>query len=204
MHGDVLRYRSRTRGLSKAGAPSDGWYERTMTLYFAPGRFVGGTGASTAGRPSRTSTRCAAPGVKPRRSRHASPRRRRRRARRRLEPRPLRLCRQLGVRGDIRRGPARVLVEFLGREPIVAKGRGGCPLRLRLRAPEPPRRGEEAFWEVDDLAPIRRTSWRLTAPCSGAERLSAVRSRGQGGRRLVAVPARADAGDQRLLAGAGR
>ena len=44
MHGDLLRYRSRTRGLSNAGAPSDGWYERTMTLYFEPGRFVGGTG----------------------------------------------------------------------------------------------------------------------------------------------------------------
>jgi hypothetical protein len=51
MHGDLLRYRSRTRGLSKAGAPSDGWYERTMTLYFEPGRFVGGTGAIN-GRPA--------------------------------------------------------------------------------------------------------------------------------------------------------
>jgi hypothetical protein len=44
MHGDLLRYRSRTRGLSHVGAPSDGWYERAMTLYFEPGRFVGGTG----------------------------------------------------------------------------------------------------------------------------------------------------------------
>ena len=43
MHGDLLRYRSRARGLSNAGAPSDGWYERTMTLYFEPERFVGGT-----------------------------------------------------------------------------------------------------------------------------------------------------------------
>ena len=38
MHGDLLRYRSRAVVLAKAGAPSDGWYERTMTLYFAPGR----------------------------------------------------------------------------------------------------------------------------------------------------------------------
>jgi putative lipoprotein len=44
LHGDLLHYRSRTRGLSNAGAASDGWYERTMTLYFEPGRFVGGTG----------------------------------------------------------------------------------------------------------------------------------------------------------------
>jgi hypothetical protein len=72
-HGDLLRYRSRARGLAKFGAPSDGWYERTMTIYFAPGRFVAGTGAVNAGRPSRTSTRSAPPGARPRRSRRASP-----------------------------------------------------------------------------------------------------------------------------------
>ena len=50
MHGDLLRYRSRMRGLSNVGAPSD-WYERTMTLYFEPERFVGGTGTIN-GRPA--------------------------------------------------------------------------------------------------------------------------------------------------------
>ncbi|MGH6906006.1 MAG: YbaY family lipoprotein, partial [Geminicoccaceae bacterium] len=51
MHGDLLRYRSRVRGLAQAGAPSDGWYERTMTISFEPGRFVAGTGAVN-GRPA--------------------------------------------------------------------------------------------------------------------------------------------------------
>jgi hypothetical protein len=42
---DLVRYRSRTRLLSNAGAPSDGWYERAMTIYFERGRFAGGTGS---------------------------------------------------------------------------------------------------------------------------------------------------------------
>ena len=84
-----------------ACAPPDGWYERTMTLYFEPGRFVGGTGTIN-GRPAdRTSTRCAAPGVGPRRSRRIAAARCRRS--RRPEPGPLCLHRRCGVRGHLRR-----------------------------------------------------------------------------------------------------
>jgi hypothetical protein len=99
---NLLRFRSRMRGLSNVRAPSGGWYERTMTPYFEPGRFVGGTGLVN-GRPAepdehevrgawrqaeavRGAHRCGARG---------------RRGRRRPEPRPLRLRRRLGVRGNL-------------------------------------------------------------------------------------------------------
>lgn len=42
--GDLLRYRSYSHTYSNAGAPSDGWYDRAMTIYFEPGRFAGGSG----------------------------------------------------------------------------------------------------------------------------------------------------------------
>jgi hypothetical protein len=42
--GRLLRYRSHTRILSQAGAPSDGWYNRSMTIYFDQDRFVAGSG----------------------------------------------------------------------------------------------------------------------------------------------------------------
>ena len=102
MHGDLLRYRSFARGLSSVGAPSDGWYERTMTVYFAPGRFVVGTGTIN-GRPAEPDeheVRGAwrqAEAVKARvaAARAANV------ARGRPESGPLRLHRRRGVRGNL-------------------------------------------------------------------------------------------------------
>jgi membrane-bound inhibitor of C-type lysozyme len=169
MHGDLLRYRSRTRGLSKAGAPSDGWYERTVTIYFEPGRFVGGTGTINGrwAEPDEHEVRGAwrqAEAVKariaaataagmsaadPNRARYA--------------------CTDssvFAVTFDV--AGARAVVEFLGREPIVLpRVEAGARFvyadqRRALRGA-----GEEAFWEVDDLAPIRCT----LAPTATALRL---------------------------------
>ena len=156
MHGDLLRYRSRTRGLSNAGAPSDGWYERTMTLYFEPGRFVGGTGTIN-GRPAEpdehevrgawrraeavkariAAARAAgAATADPNRARYA--------------------CTDgaaFAVTFDV--AGARAVVEFLGREPIVLpRVEVGARFvyaddRHRLRG-----EGEEALWEAGDLAPV--------------------------------------------------
>jgi hypothetical protein len=156
MHGDLLRYRSRTPGLSKVGAPSDGWYERTMTLYFEPGRFVGGTGTIN-GRPAEpdehevrgawrqaeaVKARVAAaraanvPVADPGRARYA--------------------CIDGAVFAttfDV--AGARAVVEFLGREPIVLpRIEAGTGFvygddRHRLRG-----EGEEAFWEAGEMAPV--------------------------------------------------
>lgn len=159
MHGDLLRYRARTRGLSEAGATSDGWYERAMTLYFAPGRFVGGTGTVN-GRPAEPDehevrgawrqaaavkahvTAAYAAGVAaadPNRARYA--------------------CADgavFAVTFDIT--GARAVVEFLGREPIVLPRReAGAGFlyadgRHSLRGD-----GEEAVWESGGTAPVACT-----------------------------------------------
>jgi hypothetical protein len=166
MHGDLLRYRSRTRGLSNAGAPSDGWYERTMTLYFEPGRFVGGTGTinDRPAEPDEHEVRAAwrqAEAVKAR----------------------IAAARATGVAvADPNRASyacidssafavvfhvagARAVVEFLGREPIVLPQREGdgrfvyADDHHRLRG-----EGEEALWEAGDMAPIPCTLAASSTP----------------------------------------
>jgi putative lipoprotein len=164
MHGDLLRYRSRTRGLSHVGAPSDGWYERTTTLYFEPGRFIGGTGAIN-GRPAEpdehevrgawrqaeaVKARVAAaraanlPVADSGRARYA--------------------CADgsaFAVTFDV--AGARAVIEFLGREPIVLPrveaGFGYGDDRHRLRG-----EGEEAFWEAGNLAPVPCTLAASSVP----------------------------------------
>jgi membrane-bound inhibitor of C-type lysozyme len=159
MDGDLLRYRSRSLGLAKAGAPSDGWYERTMTLYSAPDRFVGGTGAVN-GRPAEpdehevSAAWRQAEAVKARiaTARVAG-----------VMPADPNLARYactdgsvLAVTFDV--AAARAVVELLGREPIIlprletgsgflyADGRRG----LRVM-------GEEALWEPADMDPVSCT-----------------------------------------------
>lgn len=51
LEGELLRYRSFAHVYADAGAPSDGWYDRAMTIYFDHGRFAGGTGTIN-GRPA--------------------------------------------------------------------------------------------------------------------------------------------------------
>jgi putative lipoprotein len=156
LHGELLRYRSFARGLSSVGAPSDGWYERTMTIYFGPGWFVGGTGAIN-GRPAEpdehevrgawrqgeaVKTRIAAAiaagatAADPNIARYA--------------------CIDgavFAVTFDV--AGARAVVEFLGREPIVlswletGSGFDYGDDRHRLRG-----EGEEALWETGDVAPV--------------------------------------------------
>ena len=159
MHGDLLRYRSRALGLAKAGAPSDGWYERTMTLYFAPGRFVGGTGTvnATPTEPDEYEVRAAwrqaeaakarvaaslAAGVAaadPNRARYA--------------------CADgsvLAVTFEV--AAARAVVEFLGREPIVLpRVEAGAGFRYADGHRSLRGLGEEALWEAGGTAPIRCT-----------------------------------------------
>ena len=159
MHGDLLRYRSRTRGLSDAGAASDGWYERTMTLYFEPGRFVGGTGTVT-GRPAEPDehevrgawrqgeavkervTAAYAAGVAaadPNRARYA--------------------CADgavFAVTFDV--AGARAVIEFLGREPIVLP-RVEAGAHFLYSDGQQSLRGEggEAFWQTGGTAPVACT-----------------------------------------------
>jgi putative lipoprotein len=158
--------RSRARGLSNAGAPSDGWYERAMTLYFEPERFVGGRGTIN-GRPAEpdehevrgawrqaeaVKVRIAAARVAgaaiadANRARYA--------------------CidgSAFAVAFDV--AGARAVVEFLGREPIVLP-RVEVGTRFvyaddhhRLRG-----EGEEALWEAGDLAPVPCTLAASSTP----------------------------------------
>jgi putative lipoprotein len=168
MHGDLLRYRSRTLGLANAGAPSDGWYERTMTLYFAPGRFVGGTGAVN-GRPAepdehevRAAWRQAeavkariaaalAAGVAaadPNRVRYA--------------------CADgsvLAVTFEV--AAARAVVELLGREPIVLPRIGaGSGFHYADGHQSLRGMGEEALWTIGGMDPV---------PCTLAATSTALR-----------------------------
>jgi membrane-bound inhibitor of C-type lysozyme len=166
MHGDLLRYRSRARGLSQAGAPSDGWYERTMTVYFEPGRFVAGTGAVN-GRPAEPDeheVRAAwrqAEAVKARiaaaRAAGVMP----------VDPNRARYACADGAvfAATFDVAAARAVVEFLGREPIVLPrleaetgfhyADGGQSLRGL---------GEEALWETSAVAPIPCTIAATSIP----------------------------------------
>ena len=166
VHGDLLRYRSRARGLSEAGAPSDGWYDRTMTIYFEPDRFVAGIGAVN-GRPAEpdehevraawrqaeaVKARIAAAGAAgvaradPSRARYA--------------------CADGAVFAttfDLAGG--RAVVEFLGREPIVlprvgtASGLLYADDRHRLHG-----QGEEALWASGAVAPVACTLAATSTP----------------------------------------
>jgi putative lipoprotein len=165
-HGDLLRYRSRSRFYSGAGAPSDGWYERTMTIYFEPNRFVAGMGTLN-GRPSEpdehevrgawrqaeaVKARIAAAraaGVAtadPQRARYA--------------------CADGSVfAATFDLAGARAVVEFLGREPIVLPRREAdsgflyADGRHRLRG-----LGEETLWETGAMAPILCTIAATSMP----------------------------------------
>jgi hypothetical protein len=154
------------RGLSNAGAPSDGWYEHTMTLYFEPGRFVGGTGTIN-GRPAEPDE-------------HEV-----RGAWRQAEAVKARVAaaRAAGVAvADANRvhyacangatfavgfdvAGARAVVEFLGREPIVLPQREGdgrfvyADDHHRLRGED-----EEALWQAGDLAQVPCTLAASSTP----------------------------------------
>jgi putative lipoprotein len=155
-HGDLLRYQARRRGLSISGAPSDGWYERTMTMYFEPGRFVGGTGTINGRRaePDEHEVRGAWRQAEAAKARIAAARGAGVSA---ADPNRARYACADGaafaVSFDV--PGARAVVEFLGREPIVLhRVEAGDHFvyaddRRRLRG-----QGEEAFWQVDPLAPI--------------------------------------------------
>jgi hypothetical protein len=166
MRGDLLRYRSRSRGLSNPGAPSDGWYERTMTLYFEPGRFVGGTGTinGRSAEPDEHGVRGAWRQAEAVQARIAAARvagaaiadaNRARYA-----------CidgSAFAVAFDV--AGARAVVEFLGPEPIVLP-RVEVGTRFvyaddhhRLRG-----EGEEALWEAGDLAPVPCTLAASSTP----------------------------------------
>jgi membrane-bound inhibitor of C-type lysozyme len=156
MHGDLLRYRSRVRGLSLAGAPSDGWYERTMTTYFEPGRFVGGTGAVNRrpAEPDEHEVRAAwrqAEAVKARiaaaRAAGVMP----------ADPNRARYACADGaafaVSFDV--AAARAVVEFLGREPIVLpRVEAGSGFRYGDGRQSLSGLGEEALWETGAVAPV--------------------------------------------------
>ena len=206
VHGDLLRYRSRARGLSEAGAPSDGWYDRTMTIYFEPDRFVAGIGAVN-GRPAEpdehevraawrqaeaVKARIAAAGAAgvaradPSRARYA--------------------CADGAVFAttfDLAGG--RAVVEFLGREPIVLPrvGTGSGLLyaddRHRLHG-----QGEEALWASGAVAPSPARSRRRRPRFAWRRGLPAVRSQGEAGRRLVPASPRSHAGDPYLPRSGGR
>ncbi len=166
MHGDLLRYRSRARGLSHAGAPSDGWYERTMTVYFAPGRFVAGTGTIN-GRPAEPDeheVRAAWRQAEAVKARIAGARAAGVAV---ADPNRVRYACTDGatfaVAFDV--AGARAVVEFLGREPIVLSrvevgGRFVCvddQHRFRSEA-------EEALWEVGDFVAVRCTLAASSTP----------------------------------------
>jgi putative lipoprotein len=168
VRGDLLRYRSRVRALVRSGAPSDGWYERTMMLYFAPGRFVGGTGTVN-GRPAEPDeheVRAAwrqGEAVKARiaaaRAAGTMP----------ADPNRARYACADGavfaVTFDI--AAALAVVEFLGREPIVLSRVEAGPVfryaddRRILRGS-----GEEALWEIAGGDPV---------PCTLAATSTALR-----------------------------
>jgi membrane-bound inhibitor of C-type lysozyme len=164
--GDLVRYRSLARGLSEAGAPSDGWYERTMTIYFGPDRFVAGTGAVN-GRPAEpdehevraawrqaeeVKARIAAaraagvPRADPSRARYA--------------------CADGAVfAATFDLAGRRAVVEFLGREPIVlpqvwtSRGFLYADERHRLHG-----RGEEALWASGAVALVACTLAATSTP----------------------------------------
>jgi membrane-bound inhibitor of C-type lysozyme len=166
MHGDLLRYRSFARGLSSVGAPSDGWYERTMTVYFEPGRFVAGTGTIN-GRPAEPDeheVRAAWRQAEAVKARVAA-------ARAANVPvadsnHARYACADgsaFAVTFDV--AGARAVIEFLGREPIVLpRVEAGSSFvygddRYRLRG-----EGEEAFWEAGGLAPVPCTLAASSTP----------------------------------------
>jgi membrane-bound inhibitor of C-type lysozyme len=156
LHGNLLRYRSWTRGLSNAGAPSDGWYERAMTLYFEPGRFVGGTGMVNDRRaePDEHEVRAAWRQAEAVKARIAGARAAGVTA---ADPNYARYACTDGsafaVTFDF--AGARAVVEFLGREPIVlprseaASGFLYADCHYSLRG-----QGEEALWEIGGTAAI--------------------------------------------------
>jgi putative lipoprotein len=166
LHGDLLRYRSRTRDLSISGAPSDGWYERTMTIYFEPGRFVGGAGTIN-GRPAEPDeheVRGAWRQAEAVKARIAEARAAGVTA---ADPNRARyVCvdgAAFAVTFDV--AGARAVVEFLGREPIVLP-RVEAGVRFVYADGHRTLRGEgeEAFWQVDDMAPIRCTLAATATP----------------------------------------
>jgi hypothetical protein len=166
MHGDLLRYRSRARGLSVAGAPSDGWYERTMTIYFEPGRFVGGTGTIN-GRPAEPDeheVRGAWRRGEELKARIAAARAVDAAT---ADPNHARYAcidgAAFAIAFDVAGG--RAVVEFLGREPIVLpRVEAGARFvyaddQHRLRG-----EGEEALWEARGLAQVPCTLAASSTP----------------------------------------
>jgi hypothetical protein len=165
MHGDLLRYRSRTLGLANAGAPSDGWYERTMTLLRAGSvRRRYGRGERQAGRAGRArGPRRLAAG----RGGQGAHRRGARCGRDagRPEPRPLRLCRRRGVRGNLRPRRRARCGRVPGRESIVlSRVEAGSGFRYADGRQNLRGLGEEAFWGA--AAPV---------PCTLAATSTALR-----------------------------
>jgi putative lipoprotein len=159
MQGALLRYRSRARGLSEAGVPSDGWYERTMTIYFEPDRFAAGSGAVN-GRPAEPDeheVRAAwrqAEAVKARIAAAVAA------GVARADPSRTRYACADGAvfAATFDRAGRRTVVEFLGREPIVLP-QVGTPRgflyaddRQSLRG-----QGEEALWAGGAVAPVACT-----------------------------------------------
>jgi putative lipoprotein len=156
LHGDLLRYRSFARGLSSVGAPSDGWYERTMTVYFAPGGFVAGTGTINGrqAEPDEHEVRAAWRQAEAVKARVAA-------ARAANDPvtdpnRSRYACIDGAVFAatfDV--AAARAVIEFLGREPIVlprnevGSGFAYGDDRYRLRG-----EGEEALWTAGGAVPV--------------------------------------------------
>ena len=166
MHGDLLRYRSFARGLSSVGAPSDGWYERTMTVYFAPGRFVAGTGTIN-GRPAEPDeheVRGAWRQAEAVKARVAAARAAN------VALADSNRARYACIDGAVFAATfdvaaARAVIEFLGREPIVLpRIEAGSGFvygddRHRLRG-----EGEEAFWKAGDAAPVPCTLAASSTP----------------------------------------
>jgi membrane-bound inhibitor of C-type lysozyme len=164
IHGDLLRYRSRARGLAQAGAPSDGWYERTMTVYFEPGRFVGGTGAVN-GRPAEPDeheVRAAWRQAEAVKARIAAARAAGVTA---ADPSRARYTCADGAVFAATFAGARAVVEFLGREPIVLpRAKTGAGFRFADDRHSLRGHGEEAVWASSDMAPVPCTLAATSTP----------------------------------------
>jgi putative lipoprotein len=166
MHGDLLRYRSFARGLSRAGAPSDGWYERTMTVHFVSGRFVVGTGMIN-GRPAEPDEHEVRAAWRQGEAVQARVAAARAAGSATADPNRARYACADGAAfaATFDVAGARVVVEFLGREPIALPrvAAGGrfvyADDQHRLIG-----QGEEALWEAGDLAPVPCTIAASSTP----------------------------------------
>lgn len=168
--GELLRYRSRTRVLSVAGAPSDGWYERTMTMYFRAARFVGGFGRvdRRSAEPDEHEVRGAWRQGQAVRDRVASARTA---GVATVEPDALRYACENGAvfAVDVDRMGRRAVVHLPDREPLsLAETPMGTGVAYADDAHQLRVDGEQAQWQVAGEAPVRCT----IAPSSWASRAS--------------------------------